>query len=189
MAPAPYVTIPMQHPGMTVPMHVQQMPMYAPPVTYYQQMPAMTVHMPVSPVMTNEYGLPVNPTNGVVRTESRGVHLSSLPRPVTENQVRELLQPFGQILGVEMRKDWATARLDSIEGVRQAVETLDKRKWRGRQIVVKEDRDSTSIPSPGLLIANGKSRGVSEPTPRSRTKADMHNAEQSRGKLVGKAVV
>ncbi|KAL0264894.1 hypothetical protein SLS55_000848 [Diplodia seriata] len=151
IAPVPFVTIPMQHPGMTVPISVPQMPMYAPPVTYYQATPAMAAPVNPTPAMTNEHGLPINAMNGVVRTESRGLHISGLTWNASESELRELLRPYGRPLGVDLKRGYATVRFGSTEEVRRAIESLDKRMWKGRQIAVKEDRDSTAVSEPVIV--------------------------------------
>lgn len=163
ITPGPYVSIQMQHPGMTVPISMPpQMPMYSPPVTYYQPTPAVTA--PVNSAMTNEHGLPINAANGVVRTESRGLHISGLPFNVSETEVRELLRPYGRPLGADLRRGYAIVRFGSMDEVRRAVERLDKVTWKGRQISVKEDRDSTSVSEP--VIVNGAPQRRNRPADR-----------------------
>lgn len=166
IAPVPFVTIPMQHPSMTVPITVAQMPMYTTTAAYYPPVPAVTV--PPSVPMTNEHGLLVNAANGVVRTESRGVHMSGLPYGVSETEILELVRPYGRAQGVDMRKHHAIVRFGSVVEVRQVIEGLDRVIWKGRQILVKEDRDSTSVSEPGIVIANGGPQRVSGHRARAR---------------------
>lgn len=145
------VSIPMQHPGMTVPIAMPQVPVYPTPVTYYPAAPAMTAPVILMPAMTNEHGLPINAANGVVRTESRGLHISGLNWHASEAELRDLLRPYGRPLGVDLKRSYATVRFGTAEEVRRAVESLDKRSWKGRTIAVKEDRDSTAVSQPVIV--------------------------------------
>lgn len=153
ITPVPFVTIPMQHPSMTVPITVGQMHMYTTSAAYYPTMPAVTA--PTAPPMTNEHGLPVNIANGVVRTESRGVHISGLVWGVSENDIRELVRPYGRPQAVEVKRSSATIRFGSVEEARQVIERLDQIRFHERRITVKEDRESTPVQDPGMLIVNG----------------------------------
>lgn len=159
ITPVPFVTIPMQHPSMTVPITVGQMHMYTTSAAYYPTMPAMTA--PTAPPMTNEHGLPVNIANGVVRTESRGVHISGLVWGVSENDIRELVRPYGRPQAVEVKRSSATIRFGSVEEARQVIERLDQIRFHERRITVKEDRESTPVQDPGMLIVNGNPQRVS----------------------------
>lgn len=159
ITPVPFVTIPMQHPSMTVPITVGQMHMYTTSAAYYPTMPAMTA--PAAPPMTNEHGLPVNIANGVVRTESRGVHISGLVWGVSENDIRELVRPYGRPQAVEVKRSSATIRFGSVEEARQVIERLDQIRFHERRITVKEDRESTPVQDPGMLIVNGNPQRVS----------------------------
>ncbi|EKG09934.1 hypothetical protein MPH_12986 [Macrophomina phaseolina MS6] len=121
ISPIPFgTTAPMHHPGLTVPIAGPQMPMYAPPVAFYQ------AAAPMSPVVTNEHGFPVNSVNGVAR-------------------------PYRQPLAVELRSGHATVRLGSTEEARRAIGHVGKKTWEDRQIFVKDDRDAMSV-SGGVVV-------------------------------------
>ncbi|EKG09497.1 hypothetical protein MPH_13457 [Macrophomina phaseolina MS6] len=130
------------------------------PMTIYPNMaayyaPGSALMTPSTVPITNQHGLPVNITNGIVRTEPRGVHISGLPYGVSETEIRELVLPYGRAQRVEMRKNHAIVRLGSVVEARQVIERLDRVTWKGGQILVKEDRDSASVSEPRNVIAYG----------------------------------
>ncbi|KAB2569483.1 hypothetical protein DBV05_g11841 [Lasiodiplodia theobromae] len=156
-------SIPMQHPGMTVPITMPQLPVYTPPVSCFPVPRAMAAPIIPMPAMINEHGLPINVTNGVVRTESRMLHISGISWNASEAELRELLRPYGRLLGVELKRTYATVRLGTTEEARRAIESLDKTLWKGRQIAVKKDRDSTAISEPVIVRSAPQQVGTHTP--------------------------
>jgi RNA recognition motif-containing protein len=118
-------------------------------------------------------GIPVNGTDGLLRTESRGIHIKGLNYMCTERDLQGLLSSYGGhptsiVLPREGRsakcKGWATAEFATKEEAQIAVSRLNQAQHMGKVVSVRHDKDAASVQGP--VIANGSTIKVSAAPPR-----------------------
>ncbi|KAF2815423.1 uncharacterized protein BDZ99DRAFT_567268 [Mytilinidion resinicola] len=124
---------------------------------------AMMPQTPAYSITPN--GLPVNISNGVVRTEFRGIFITGLSFSCSEADLRALLRSYGvtpthSVLPRDQAtgklKGCATVQFASAAEAQDAVKKLDKAQHMGKTITVRHDKDATSVGQPqGPVIANG----------------------------------
>jgi hypothetical protein len=111
-------------------------------------------------------GLPVNTSNGSIRTEARGVFVSGLSYKAKSRDIEAVFSRAGEISKCEVQKDAATGkskgkatiRYASAAGAAQAISMFDKKKFMGMEISVRADTDRTVIsPPPGA--SNARTNG------------------------------
>ncbi|KAF2501526.1 hypothetical protein BU16DRAFT_201877 [Lophium mytilinum] len=138
---------------------------YAAPTAPVAAVPrrALMAQTPAYSITSN--GLPVNISNGVVRTESRGIFITGLSYSCSEAELRALLESYGSMpLSCVLSRDQttgkskgcATAQFASAAEAQVAVKKLDRVQHMGKTLAVRHDKDATSVGQPqGPVIANG----------------------------------
>ncbi|KAF2084304.1 hypothetical protein K490DRAFT_59726 [Saccharata proteae CBS 121410] len=129
------------------------------PLPYYNQMQAHMAPPPPTYYQPTAERPPVNTSQGIVRTEARGVHISGLPYTTTESQLRQVLSQYGEPLRLRAANGSATVTFRTRAEADQATRALDNNFLGGRQLSARYDREETAVSrsSRSPVIANGAS--------------------------------
>lgn len=120
---------------------------------------------------TSSAGLPVNVRDGYVKTEYRGVFVSGLDFKAKATEVKELFIKAGKIEKFDLKMDpakgsskgYATMLYRSEADARKAITMFNGQTWRSRTMIVRLDKDATTIDSPAA--ASSQPAGVSAGPP------------------------
>lgn len=124
---------------------------------------------------TTASGLPVNTRNGAVIVEPRAVFVQGLSYKARESEIQALFNTAGKVVSCKLQVDPRTRKskgcakieYDSTQEAELAIYHCHGKKWMGRELSVRLDRDTTVVtpPTPAAdqrpLIVDGSSGGRS----------------------------
>lgn len=100
-------------------------------------------------------GLPINIDQGYARTQFRGIFVKELDFSAQKHEIQHYFARAGNILKCERQKD-STGRFKGIAIIQYssaqeadyAVKEFNGVRWKGRKLVVRHDREGTTITAP-----------------------------------------
>lgn len=137
---------------------------------------------------TNERGIPVNASQGYVRTEARGVFVSGLNFKARAKDIENHFKKAGTIMRIDVPKDAktdkskgnATIQYSSVEEAQRAIRMFDKQKFMDMRVVVRPDRETTavSVPPTSSSTDGNAVAGASQASMRTNTEPTIVNGSQ-----------
>jgi hypothetical protein len=117
----------------------------------------------------NQYGLPVNISQGAIAVEHRGIHIGGINKKCNEDDVRKLLQrKVGEAVTLKLIngssgkfKGSAVAEFSTAEEATRAIQVLDGYSYKGRPLIVRLSREAqpaTNTPTVPVVV-NGSTYG------------------------------
>ncbi|KAF2399647.1 hypothetical protein EJ06DRAFT_61053 [Trichodelitschia bisporula] len=138
------------------------------PGTHYYQQPVMLAPVASAPIYTrNSHGLPVNMSNGAVRTEIREIHIGNLSYSIGRRELERLLKKAGSSpTSFDIHQDAAgnskgsaVAYFASEEEARRAVEHLKGFQIKNKKLRVRLGVNQTPVDMAGApVIVNGSTQ-------------------------------
>lgn len=112
-------------------------------------------HTRPTDVHVGETGIPINVSQGVVRTEARGIFISNLPVVIYRRDIEDHFRRAGTIVHTEMVTDAKTGAFKGVAIVRYsspseaqlAIRMFNESQWLGRILHVRKDREESIVPS------------------------------------------
>ncbi|KAK4611872.1 hypothetical protein CLAFUW4_12858 [Fulvia fulva] len=105
--------------------------------------------------MANSTGLPTNTSQGVIRTEARGIFISGLNFKACTRDIELHFGEAGEVVKVDLQKDPqgkskgnATIQYASAEAAQRAIEMFHGERFQNMRMNVRRDKEATAINAP-----------------------------------------
>ncbi|EME40013.1 hypothetical protein DOTSEDRAFT_47500 [Dothistroma septosporum NZE10] len=130
--------------------------------------------------VANATGLPTNASQGVIRTEARGVFISGLNYKARTREIETHFGKAGKVVKVDLQKDPqngkskgnATIQFSSAEAAQKAIEMFHGARFQNMKMNVRKDKEATAVNAP-------QPAGTSSQTGCSREQPTIVNGSQA----------